>query len=373
MTAVPPLPAPDADFHAPCTACGADLRFAPGQTVLVCDHCGNRQEITARFPGPWKQARTGIEEMDLARGLADDLPAASLEQHRTTSCPNCGAVVEFPGAEHAAECPFCATPVVIGTGQVRLIKPQALVPFEIPEQAAREALGRWLKSRWFAPNGLSDYARRGRRLTGVYTPFWTFDAATESAYAGQRGDAYYVARTVTVNGQRRTEQERRVRWSPVRGRVARVFDDVLVPAGRSHDAGRMRALEPWGLGALQPYRPDWLAGFLAEGYTVALADGHDRAREIMAGVIAGDVRAAIGGDEQRVERIDTRHSAETFKHVLLPVWTAAYRFRGRSYACVINGQTGRVAGERPYSPWKIAGAVALALIALALVAWLQAR
>ncbi|MDH5453557.1 MAG: primosomal protein N' (replication factor Y) - superfamily II helicase, partial [Paracoccaceae bacterium] len=52
-----------------------------------------------------------------------------------------------------------------------------------------------------------------------------------------------------------------------------------------------------------------------------------------------------------------------FKHILLPVWTAAYKFRGRSYRFVVNGQTGKVQGERPWSVLKIAIAVVL-LIAL---------
>lgn len=61
---------------------------------------------------------------------------------------------------------------------------------------------------------------------------------------------------------------------------------------------------------------------------------------------------------------------ETFKHVLLPIWAAAYRYNGASYRFVVNGQTGKVMGERPYSAWKIAGAVAVALVALAAILYL---
>ncbi len=44
-----------------------------------------------------------------------------------------------------------------------------------------------------APNGLVEYARRGRKLNGIYAPFWAFDAATRSEYTGQRGDYYLDA------------------------------------------------------------------------------------------------------------------------------------------------------------------------------------
>ncbi len=40
----PPAP-PAGDLHYKCDQCGAELRFAPGQSVLKCDHCGHVQQI----------------------------------------------------------------------------------------------------------------------------------------------------------------------------------------------------------------------------------------------------------------------------------------------------------------------------------------
>lgn len=134
-----------------------------------------------------------------------------------------------------------------------------------------------------------------------------------------------------------------------------------------------RRADAWELSHLVPYQPEYLAGFLAEGYTIPLASGHGIARQEMAGVIAMDVRRAIGGNEQRITGIETRYSDETFKHVLLPVWTAAYRYNGKSYRFVVNGQSGRVQGERPWSVWKIAFAVLLALALLLALLWLNER
>jgi predicted RNA-binding Zn-ribbon protein involved in translation (DUF1610 family) len=367
-------PAATADEHRwPCESCGADLRFAPGQTRLVCDHCGHVQEI----PEAPEARRSALQELDLARGLRDDLPAADMEEVRATQCPSCGALVEFDGAAHAAQCPFCATPVVIGTGLSRLIKPQAVIPFRLTEAEARKAMGAWLGRLWFAPNGLVEYARKGRALNGMYVPYWTFDAATRSRYKGQRGDAYYETRTVTVNvngkSESRQERVRMIRWTPKSGWVSRRFDDVLVLASQSLPRTYTEALEPWSLDQLTAYRPDYLAGFTAEGYTVSLADGRDIARQKMAAVILQDVRRDIGGDEQQVARVDTDYSAETFKHILLPVWMAAYKYGGKTYRFVVNGQTGKVQGERPWSAWKIALAViAVLLIVGALVLLSQA-
>ena len=342
----------------PCTQCGADLRYAPGQTELTCNHCGHVQAITVAAPRAKARA---LGELDLRRGLADDLPDAASEEVRSTHCPSCGAVVEFQGANHATQCPFCATPVVVDTGSHRRIKPQALVPFELTEAQARGQLVRWLGSLWFAPNGVLEYTRKGRAMDGIYVPFWTFDADTSSRYRGQRGEHYYETQTVTVtvNGkpERRQQQVQKTRWYAAQGRVARQFDDVLVMASRSLPARLGNDLTPWDLGKLEPYSPDYLAGFQAEGYTVALADGNEAAHAVMAGVIENDVRRDIGGDVQRVESVNTDYSAETFKHILLPVWMAAYKYGGKSYRFLVNGQTGEVQGERPYSWWKIGFAV----------------
>lgn len=345
----------------PCSQCGAQLRFAPGQRELVCEHCGNVQ----RLPDiALEQQSAALVEHDLHQGLRDDLPRGAMEVVRTTRCTSCGALIEFEGAKHATECPFCATPVVVGTGETRQIKPQALVPFVYSEKEARDSLVKWLGSLWFAPSKLLEYTRRGRAMNGVYVPFWTFDARTASAYTGQRGDAYYVTRNVQVNVNGKTEtrqvQERRIRWSPARGRVRRDFDDVLVMASMSMPQRLGNELTPWDLSELVPFSPEYLAGFTAEGYTVTLAEGDQQSKAVMARVIQNDVRRDIGGDEQRISSIDTDFAEETFKHILLPVWMAAYKYNGKSYRFLVNGQTGEVQGERPYSVWKIMGAVLIA-------------
>jgi DNA-directed RNA polymerase subunit RPC12/RpoP len=344
----------------PCAQCGAQLRYAPGQTSLTCSHCGHLQAIVPDTP---RTRAAALQELDLARGLRDDLSSGDMEEVRTTSCPSCGALVEITGATHATECPFCATPVVLDTGAHRLIKPQAVLPFVLTEDEARKAMIAWMGNLWFAPGTLLEYARKGRAMTGIYTPFWTFDADTASRYSGQRGEYYYETRTVTVrvNGrpEQRQQQVRHTRWYPASGRVSRGFDDVLIMASHSLPPRLGDELRPWDLGRLVPYAPEYLAGFQAEGYTVPLADGHAVARARMADVIRSDVRRSIGGDEQRIASIETTWTDETFKHILLPVWMAAYRYNGKSYRFIVNGQTGEVQGERPWSMWKIAFAVLL--------------
>ncbi len=363
---------PAEEHRFPCPRCGANLRFAPGEGRLVCDHCGHSEAVAEGV-----RAHQTIPETDFRAGIEAALPASEIETARYSRCSNCGAEVEFDPAVHAAECPFCATPVVADTGESRHIKPKGVVPFAVTEPEARKAMAEWLGSLWFAPSGLVDYARKGRAMQGIYVPYWTFDADTRSSYTGRRGTVYYETQRVQVRTaqgrvQWQDRQVARIRWTPAAGRVARSFDDVLVLASRSLPESHARALEPWDLTRLQPYAPEFLAGFRAEGYTVGLEEGMAVARDQMDRMIERDVRFDIGGDRQEIHHIETQVSRVTFKHILLPVWTAAYRFRGRSYRFVVNGQNGKVNGERPWSGWKIAAAVVFgAMLATAIFLGLQ--
>lgn len=335
----------------PCDACGSDMRFDPGEDRLVCDHCGNTAPLETA--SPWERQGAHREHaFETALSRADD--PAVVEETRVFSCTSCGATVEFDPAIHAQECPFCATPIVTDTGVNRHIKPAGLLPFDLDERTAKEAMNTWLGRLWFAPNGLSDYARKGRKLNGIYIPYWTFDADTKTSYRGQRGTEHRVKR----GDKTHTE----IRWSSVSGRVARFFDDVLVGGSTSLPDDFTRGMGAWDLSALEPYAPVYLAGFRAEAYTIELEQAYAHASQIMERQIIRDIKFDIGGDRQRITSKETTVSDVTFKHILLPVWMAAYKYRGKSYRYVVNGRTGQVYGQRPWSWIKIAFAVLVVAI-----------
>lgn len=240
------------------------------------------------------------------------------------------------------------------------------MPFVLSEEKAREAMSAWLGKLWFAPGNLQEYARKGRKMQGIYVPYWTYDSQTESDYVGQRGDAYYVSEsyTTTENGKSvtKTRQVRKIRWSGRSGHISKFFDDVLILASKSLPERFTKALAPWELSALKDYSPNYMAGYKAEAYSVELKEGFTEAEGVMEREIRNLVRRDIGGDEQRINRLSTQMSDITYKHVLLPIWMAAYKYEGKTYRFVVNGQSGKVKGERPWSKVKIAMAVAAGII-----------
>ncbi|MBN1513158.1 MAG: primosomal protein N' (replication factor Y) - superfamily II helicase, partial [Phycisphaerae bacterium] len=237
------------------------------------------------------------------------------------------------------------------------IRPKSLLPFRVAREQARSGVLGWIKSRWFAPNAFKKFARMDSRLNGMYLPHWTYDCNTTSDYVGQRGDYYWETETYTAReGGRtvtKTRQVRKIRWSHAAGTVSNTFDDVLVVASHSLPKEHVIRLEPWDLESLVCYGDEYLSGFLAESYQVDLEQGFEVAKGIMQPEIERSVRHDIGGDEQRIFSVDTAYDDITFKHLLLPVWITAYRFRDRVYRVLVNGRTGEVQGERPWSWIKI--------------------
>jgi DNA-directed RNA polymerase subunit RPC12/RpoP len=350
------------------------MAFDPASGGLKCPYCGSKEAV------PQESSARPVQE----NPLQDYLNAGSERLARLSAtalqvtCTSCGATTTFEPGEVAGLCAFCGGKIVAQpTAADPLVAPEAVLPFQLPKKQAVGQIKSWLRSRWFAPNALKNMARQ-ESIQGVYLPFWTYDSRTVSDYTGQRGEHYYETEYYTEtdengNTVQRSRQVQKTRWWPASGRVARDFDDVTIPATQSVDVVKQHELDPWDLEQLVPYAPGYLSGFKAQRYQIELESGFESARSIMAGVIEGDVRSDIGGDEQIVHHIDTQHFDVTFKHILLPIWIAAYRFNGKVYQVVVNARTGEVQGERPYSFWKIFGLVLLILALIAVFIALRNR
>lgn len=353
---------PPAGRKFPCTSCGARLDFDPAVRGLKCPYCGYQQAIEKGDAGDVLE-RDIDDYLDREEKTSKAIPGRETQ----TRCPGCGAMVLLEEKVQTDRCPFCATALENKPeSAVGMIPPESLIPFAVDLKLARDGFNGWLKGLWFAPTELLALARLGQ-LTGVYLPYWTYDAHTVTFYDGERGDDYYETETYTTRNAQgesvtQTRQVRHTRWYPVSGDVTHFFDDVLVQASKSIPADLMGDASPWRLGKLEPFRPDYLSGFRTERYAVSLKEGLGNAKRIMQPYIDRLVRQDIGGDHQRVHSQKTRYSAVTFKPILLPLWVAVYRYHDKTYQVLVNGQTGKVTGYRPYSWMKIVRMIVLVLL-----------
>ncbi len=351
--------------HFSCKNCASDLVYSPASQDLLCRSCGHHYPVnTLEEPIREYDFKQAVQELARLRRTGDnDNNILSIIQ-----CPSCGAEFSFNEHEHAGDCPYCATPVIADTAHARFIVPRSLLPFRFEKKEAIEIFDKWISSRWFAPSSLKSYSKRNEKLVGIYLPYWTYDSQTYNQYRGQRGITYYDRQvySTVVNGRRvqRIRTVARIRWTPVGGHVDLHFDDVLIGATKTLPRTIIDHLQPWDLDNLVPYSEEYISGFRSEIYQVTVDQGFLQAENIMERKIHQSVRSNIGGDHQRISSVNTRHQDTSFKHVLLPVWSAAFKYRGKTYRYVINGRNGTIQGERPYSFIKIGFAVLAAVAAL---------
>lgn len=341
-----------------CDNCGARVFWKPGPQALACEHCGTIRQVP-RLKGHVYEHTLEEGRRLVDRAIGDEMGEAT----RAMGCENCGARVLMSGNEISTHCAFCGSGKVLRSESMRrAIQPESVIPLMLSREDVAKAFRKWLGGLWFRPSALKGL--KGFAAQGIYVPAWTFDALAISQWTAEAGHYYYVTEsyTVTVNGksERRTRQVRKIRWEYASGDRDDTYDDLQVLASKGIDRGLGLELGGFETADLVPYQAEYLVGWEAEEYAVDLEDGwaigQDRMLEEQRSRCSGDVP----GDTQRNLQVQTDLRHVHWKHVLLPVWSLTYRFGGESYAVLVNGQTGRVAGKAPYSWVKITGAVLLA-------------
>ncbi|HEX5474325.1 MAG TPA: hypothetical protein VFX12_06665 [Vicinamibacterales bacterium] len=350
------------DKHA-CPACGAQAEWNPARQRLVCPFCGTESPYAIDEAGQ-------VAEIDLVTALRElpDSARGWQVERRTVQCRSCKAVSVFDPSRVGQRCEFCGSPELVDYQEIKApIRPQSLLPFKVPESTVRDQIRRWYASKWLAPGRLRSHALVDT-VKGVYIPYWTFDAHVVCPWEADAGHYYYTTESFLENGRSRTRQVQQVRWEPAAGEVQHFFDDEPVAGTHGISRALLAHVEPFMTNELVPYDTAYLSGFVVEHYQVVLLDAAHAAQETMTRKLYDICAAAVPGDTLRNLQIHPTFSGQTFKHILVPVWLLTYTYGPAVYQVVVNGHTGRIAGQYPKSPWKVALLVlAIALVVLVLL------
>jgi len=341
-----------------CPACGADAQWNPAKQALICPFCGTESPAVLQTRG----ADTVLVEHDLVaalRGIPDSKRGWQASK-LAVRCQSCRAISVFSPERVAQRCEFCGSAQLVRYEEVKeAFSPELLLSFSIDEPKARDLLRAWYGRQWLAPNNLKQLALTDT-VHGLYLPYWTFDASVRARWTAESGRFYYV----TVNGRR----QQRVTWSPASGELDHAFDDELVPASAGVPAPLLRGIEPFPTQSLIPYDPGYLAGWTVERYQIDLVGAAQRSRDQMDAKVRQLCASAVPGDTHRNLQVHSNYRDQTFKHILVPVWLLTYTYGRRVYHVAVNGVTGRVAGERPWSWIKVTLLVLVILVLVFLAA-----
>lgn len=344
-----------------CPSCGGEAQWNPAKQALVCVYCGTVS------PGKLNAETGEIVEHDLASALRDipDDDRGWQADKVSVKCQSCQAISVFDAGRVGQRCEFCGSNALVSFEQTRApIKPESLLAFKLAESEVRDKIHEWYRSRWFAPTLLKSGARTDT-VKGFYLPYWTFDAQAHADWTAESGTYYYETEVERDSeGNEHSRQVQKTRWEWTSGTVENFFDDELVAASQGVPPELLRQIEPFPTHELIPYDSGFLSGWIVEQYQIDLIAAAQRAREQMEKEMYQLCARQVPGDTYRALQVSDDFSAQTFKHILVPVWLLSYNFGSSHFQVVINGYTGAIAGKYPLSWVKITLAVLAALIAL---------
>ncbi|MEQ1502528.1 MAG: hypothetical protein ABMB14_09860 [Myxococcota bacterium] len=256
-------------------------------------------------------------------------------------CSQCGGTVRIVPGARMATCLFCDAPAaaLVPTVEPEGIEPPiGAIPFAVDEGAARAAFVKFAGSSFWYPNDLRSASLELRRLL---LPAWAWSGDVETHWTG-------LVSAGTRSGKR-----------PVAGAESTHFDQILVPASRTLRRSELTALGRYDESTLGGFDPDRSEVPIELSETTRSAARTEAHAEMLV-----RHRAAIQGQHTLTTiRASSLATALDGKPVLVPVYIGAYRYGDRTFRVLVNGQTGRLVGDAPFSWWKVA-AIALAVVAV---------
>lgn len=339
-----------------CPACFGVMDFDPKTGGLACPFCGHMEAIPVN-----EEAPAQAEELDLAS--ADKVENCNWgAEKKTVICKSCGGESIYDALEISSVCPFCGSNQVMEASDQNTMAPGGVVPFAVTDKQASDLFRSWIKKKWFCPK-LAKESAKAKHFKGIYLPYWTFDAKTNSEYTGEYGiDKKKDDKVVT-------------KWYSVRGNQTLAFDDELVCGTTNHSQSMLQGLEPYRTAENKAYKPEYVAGFAAERYSIGIKEAWESAKQSIKYKIQNHIEKEIKrqhhADHVRNLRITTKYSDLTYKYLLLPVWISSYKYKEKVYQFMVNGQTGKVSGKIPISIPKVIITVVGVIALAALFVWLS--
>lgn len=283
-------------------------------------------------------------------------------------CEACGAKLVVAPTQRTVRCPYCDLSSVIDRPATSdRPDPVFVIGFSVDRPQARTRLRDHLRGHRWAPKGLR--TATAERIDGIYVPAYLYSATGDSRYQAEIGENY----TVKEFDAKRKSWRRvtRTEYRSLQGNHRCHVDDTLVTASQGVPNRELEAIEPFDLGGLRRFSPAMVAGWAAEEPSTS--------REASLELAHGEARTDLGrrlhrfmpGDSHHSLRFSTELVHEAMDLVALPVWVCSVRWRRDRdpVRLLVNGQTGRVAGDVPVSWAKVAAVigVGLALVGLAIV------
>lgn len=345
-----------------CPACGGTMDFDPATGTLHCPFCDHLEEIKALDP-----EQSAAVELDFS--TAENKENCDWgKETKTVICKNCGGEMVYDSLQIAGECPYCGSNQVMEAQAKNTLAPGGVCVFKVDKETAGQNFKKWIKGKLFCPSEAKKKAKPDA-FHGVYLPYWTFDANTVSKYTAKYGKD----RTVGSGDDKKTVTD----WYRTAGTYTEFIDDQLVAASAQQNSEILKKVEPFNTADNLKYKPEYIAGFASERYSIGLKDGWEKAKQFIKSRLQRNITKKIEDqfDADHVANLTftTTYSDIKYKYLLLPLWVSSFQYKGKVYQFMVNGQTGKVGGKTPISPLRVAIAIAIGVAVVGLILFLSSK
>ncbi len=352
-----------------CPCCGGAVSFNSKAQAMKCPYCDTEFDPEALSAHDEELNSDQKEEMDWSSKPEAEWNDQDEDGLHAYACKSCGGEIIAEETTAATSCPFCGNPVIIPSQLSGSLKPDFVIPFKIDKKAAKEALLNHYKGKKLLPKIFKD-ENHVDEIKGIYVPFWLFDADADA-------NIRYKATRVRFWSDSRYDYTETSFYAIQRGGTLG-FERVPVDGSTKMADELMESIEPFDFSEAVDFSTAYLSGYLADKYDVDAKQSIQRANER----IKKSTEAAFGETVRGYttvipESVGIRLQNSSAKYALFPVWLLNTTWQGKKYVFVMNGQTGKFAGDLPmdqgaFKKWfaGITGAVGAAVFALSYLLWL---
>lgn len=326
-----------------CPCCGGNLVFHSELQKLHCPFCENDFELN--IFEEYEKAVERAEEKDHYewKRSAVEWKETKKDGEKVYICPSCGGEIEADDTTIATECPYCGSSAIL-PGQVSgKYKPDLVIPFKVSKKEAQDIYKGFCKGKGLLPKDFTD-EQKISGMKGVYVPYWLFSCVAD-------GCANYEGTKVTRWKSGNKEYVKTDHYMLMReGQVS--FDHVPVDGSVLMDDTYMESIEPYNTEEAVPFEEAYLSGFDAQKYDVSVEECEPRANERIKKSFEDSLQKTV--NDGRYTAVVPKESKVICRdgkvqYALLPVWVMDIGYSGKQYQYMINGQTGKIAGNFPVS------------------------
>lgn len=339
-----------------CPSCGAPLVYEGRSQEMTCGSCGNTFD---------PEVISAVNEIEIESSRPDDMywemrdREFSTEEKQATqaySCSSCGAQLYTEETTVATACAFCGSPSVIPAQFTDETRPEKLIPFKIEKAQAEQMFRDYFKTRKLIPNLFLKSSNQIDEIRKLYAPYWLFNC---------EADANMTYRGTTVSSNRSGQYMIRTTRHFLIHRAGTLnFQNLPVDASERLDNKISESIEPYNNQEAIAFIPQALSGAQANRADVEPEVCMSRANERVRSSTDAAFRSTVMGYATVVtQNSSIKVNKGSSAPVLYPLWLITTKKEGKTYTFAINGQTGELTCDIPWSKSKFFGR-ALSLAAM---------